>query len=61
MKTGYELYEQTVREMIKDKESPLYIRIYINDLRRGRDITKEECSRLHDIVIKEMDDPSFTL
>lgn len=31
----------TVKEMIRDGESELYIRVYLNDLARSRDITWE--------------------
>ena len=42
--------KKTVEEMVADGESGLYIRIYINDLRRGGDITEEERRELTDIA-----------
>ena len=39
--------EQTIIEIIKDKESELYIRIYLNDLTRSKDITNEQNKYLY--------------
>lgn len=47
----YKIYEDTVKEMLRDGESGLYIKIYINDLLRGKDITTEESQQLHFIMI----------
>lgn len=46
----FEVAKKTVEEMVADGESSLYIRIYINDLRRGGDITEEERRELSDIA-----------
>lgn len=32
----------TIKEMIQDNESELYMRIYLNDLTRSNDITNEQ-------------------
>lgn len=45
------LYRDTVNEMIQQKEGFDYIRIYINDLMRGDDITFKQARYLHDILI----------
>lgn len=37
----------TVKEMIRDKESELYIRIYLNDLARSKDISWEDNSKIY--------------
>lgn len=46
MKT--EIVIQAVKEMIADNESELYIRIYLNDLARSKDITWEENGAIYE-------------
>ena len=41
------IVEQAVIEMIKDKESELYIRIYLNDLARDKDISWEQNAEIY--------------
>ena len=48
---NYKIYENTVKEMLNDVESGLYIKIYISDVLRSKDITTEEAQRLHFIMI----------
>lgn len=55
----FELYKQTVDEMIRDHESNGYIRTYINDLFRGKHITREEFTELRRYLINNVEDASF--
>ena len=48
---NFELYKKTVLDMIKSNEGDLYIRSYINDLYRGKDITKSQWEELHIMYI----------
>lgn len=48
---NFKIYYRTVRQMINDQESGLYIKIYINDLMRGGDITALQAQVLHNLVI----------
>ena len=43
-----EIVIKAVKEMIEDKESELYIRIYLNDLARSGDITWKENGEIYD-------------
>lgn len=55
----FELYKQTVDEMIRDREGNGYIRTYINDLFRGKHITQEEFTELRRYLINNVEDASF--
>lgn len=55
----FKLYKQTVDEMIRDREGNGYIRTYINDLFRGKDITQEEFTELRRYLINNVEDASF--
>lgn len=50
MKSQFEIYYDTVREMIINHESNICITSYINDLRRSGDITEEMAKLLHNFI-----------
>jgi hypothetical protein len=47
-----ELYKKTAMEILKE-DGYLSAKIYINDLRRGKDITKEQADQLSREIITE--------
>lgn len=48
----FELYKKTALEILKE-DGYLSAKIYINDLRRGKDITKEQACELSQEIIAE--------
>lgn len=51
--------KREIDEMIANKDGMLYIRIFINDLIRGKNITHEDGFALNRYVIDRIDDPSL--
>ena len=51
----FELYKKTAMEILKE-DGYLSAKIYINDLRRGKDITKEQAEELsREIITADFD------
>lgn len=51
--------KREIDEMIADGDGMLYIRIFINDLIRGKDISHEEGKTLYHYVAEKISDPSL--
>lgn len=51
--------KREIDEMIADKDGMMVIRIFINDLIRGKDITNEEGKTLYRYVAEKIDYPSL--
>jgi len=47
----FKIYKDCVKDMIKNHEDGDYIRIYINDLYRGKDITAEQRQELVNLMM----------
>lgn len=46
-----EIVIETIKEMIQDNETELYMRIYLNDITRSKDITNEQNTYIYNNYI----------